>query len=144
MRELTDTGFETPGQPRTKRQAPSLDDFCLEADKKGIGNQFRAFRKAAERHGLHPRTYQNSVMYSPPNGKTRMLFTVWVKSKDGKVSAYVSPPVFAELFPVREEIAFAELGTTDGWRYMTNDDVQAFVDGLDRLFKTIEANPQSE
>jgi len=144
LRELTDADFETLEKPRTKRQAPSLDELCLKADKNGIGEQFRAIRAAAERHGLHSRSYPNSVMYSPPNNKTRMLFTIWVKPKaDGKVHSYISPPVFTEFFPVSEEVALTELGTPDGWRYMSNDEVTAFIDGLDRLFATIKNNPQS-
>ena len=103
LRELTDVELEPLGKPRPKQKAPSLENLCLNADKYGVGKQFRAFRAAAERHGFHARTYPNSVMYSPPNNKTRMLFTVWIKPKDGKVSAYISPLVFAEFYPVKEK-----------------------------------------
>jgi Holliday junction resolvase-like predicted endonuclease len=137
LRELTDADFQPQGKPKAKRQAPTLDDLCDKADKRGIGEQFRALRAVAERHGLHCRTYPHSVMYSPPNNKTRMLYTVWTHVKDGKLSAYVSPPAFAEFYPIREDIALDELGP-EGGRTMNNDDVTAFVNGLDRLFKKIE------
>lgn len=145
LRELTDADYKTPAKPGKKHQAPSLDELCLKADHNGIGEQFRAIRSAAERHGLHSRPYPNSVMYSPPNNKTRMLFTIWVKPKsDGKIPAFISPPVFAEFFPVSAEVAFAELGTPDGWQLMSKEDVTGFVNGLDRLFKKIEGDPISQ
>jgi hypothetical protein len=144
LRELTDADNETAVNLKTK-YSPSLNNLCLQADKNGVGKQFRALLNAAKRHGLYPRTYRSSVMYTPPNNKARMLFTVWVDPKyDGKVRTYVSPPVFAEFYSISEKIALAELGPIKPYRDMTNKDVQIFIDGLDNLFKKIENDPISE
>ena len=76
-------------------------------------------------------------MYTPPEKRNRMLFTVWVTPKAGKLQAYIGPGAFAEFYPVTEEKATEILGP-DGYRDWTSDDVEAFIASLQRLFEEIQ------
>jgi hypothetical protein len=121
----------------TKRTSSStVDDICARADEEGIGEEFRKILHAAQRHDLYPRPYRNSVMYTPPMNRSRMLFTVWLKPYNQQGSMYLSPKAFSEFYPVDEETAASFLGP-DGWRE-AYDDVEGFVAGLDRLFDSME------
>jgi len=112
-----------------------VEEICSRAQKNGIGKEFRIILDAAERHNLHPRPYRASIMYTSPSNRTRMLFTVrnWTQA-DGLLRLYFGAAAFAEFYPVTEETVRSIFGQ-DGWRYMTIEDVEAFVANLDRLFK---------
>lgn len=134
MRELTDSDFAPAQIERPRRAARDIEGLSRQADQNGNGELFRAMRLASEKHGFYARTYPGSVMYTPPQNRSRMLFTVWLKGKTkDQVKVYIGSSVFAEFYPIKAEAAAAELGP-DGWRDMNKIDVQKFVDGLDRLF----------
>ena len=93
--------------------------------------------EAAERHGLYPRPFARSIMYTPPSNRTRTLYTVWAQPKaNGLLTMYIETSAFAEFFPITEETATEVLGPA-GWRNMTAEDVATCVDGLDKLFERI-------
>jgi Holliday junction resolvase-like predicted endonuclease len=118
--------------------APNVEIICKKADQAGVGKEFRAILEAAQRYGLHPRPYQQSIMYTPPNNRRRMLFTVWISPTSNRLlQAYIGPGAFAEFYPVTEEKATEILGP-DGYRDWTSDDVNQFIVSLKRLFKEIQ------
>ncbi len=81
-------------------------------------------------------------MYTPPTNRNRMLFTVWLKSKGLKQGFMaLSPKAFAEFYPVDEATATSFLGP-EGW-HSIYEDVEGFVDRLDRLFENMEADGTS-
>ena len=138
-REITEQEPTPLPTPTTKRKliARSIDELVQMADKYGAGGMFRQIWDAAARHGLHPRNYASSVMYTSPRGRTRMLFTIWTrKLKQGMLSTYIGHSAFAEFYPVTEEEVAECLGP-EGWRWMTQADVDVFIAGLDRLFEKI-------
>ena len=62
-------------------------------------------------------------MFTSPQNKSRMLFTVWTQlNKDRKLKAYVGAEGFAEFYPIAEDEVRKFLGD-DGWRFMSKDDV---------------------
>lgn len=140
IREIADSEsiLKVPGD--VTPSAPAIETLCEQAESLGIGREFRLFLEAGRQYNLYPRTYKGSVMYTPPSNRTRMLFTVRVKSdKRKRVQVYVGPSAFAEFFDVSEDEAIRLLGE-DGWRWMDSEDVQHFVHGLKQLM----ANAQTE
>jgi len=138
-REITEQEPEPGGKPQRKLTAKSLDELVQMADKFGVGGMFRQIWDAAARHGLHTRNYASSVMYTSPRARTRMLFTIWTRLlKQGMLATYIGHSAFAEFYPVTEEDVAECLGP-EGWRYMNQADVDAFIAGLDRLFEKINS-----
>jgi len=136
VRELTD--LETSPSTRSVRSGPTVEDICAQAERAGIGREFRMILDAASKHSLYPRPYKRSIMYTPSSNRTRMLFTAQSRPRaDGLLGVYVGPEAFTEFYPVTEETVVSLLGP-DGWRRMTAADVETFVANLDRLFATIE------
>jgi Holliday junction resolvase-like predicted endonuclease len=118
--------------------AATVEIICKKADRAGVGKEFRAILEAAQRHGLHPRPYQQSIMYTPPDNHRRMLFTVWISPTANRLlQAYIGPGAFAEFYPVTEEKATQILGP-DGYRDWTSDGVNQFIASLEQLFEEIQ------
>jgi len=115
----------------------TLDRLCEMADQNGVGESFRIIRKAAEAHGLYPHLWPKSVMYTSPENRSRMLFTVWTKPRKGLLKTFIGNAAFAEFYPVTRTEAAQFLGKR-GYRDMKSADAKTFVKGLDRLFKRIE------
>jgi hypothetical protein len=143
LRRLTEAATVASTQasvvaPSPDNQAETERLFEL-AVQNGVGYEFRRIYDAATKHGLYPRLYRWSVMYTPPQNKTRVIICAWVKSKRGHFDIYISHQAFAEFFPIGEREASRILEWTDR-QVMTPDDVDAFVGNLDKLFARIEAN----
>lgn len=132
VRELTEAEAVPPSKARI-----TVEQVCQLADTEGIGKQFRKILQAATSHGLYPRPWKLSIMYTPPTNRTRMLFTVWATKKSpGSLLSYVGPAAFAEFYPVTHEEVESLLGP-DGWRESTAAEVDEFIAGLDRLFEIV-------
>jgi hypothetical protein len=135
VRELTES--ETTHQEAVKQALSTPEELCARADAAGIGPQFRAVLQAATRHGLYPRPFKRSLMFAPPSNHTRSLFTIWANAAvPGEMWMWLGPEAFAQFYPVTEVEVAAELGGRD-WRRLSEADVNAFVDGLNRLFERI-------
>ena len=135
--------YKTTTRRGSKRASTStVEDIAARADDEGIGEGFRKILHAAQRHSLYPRPYVNSVMYTPPTNRSRVLFTVWLRSEMPRnESMVIVPGAFAEFYPVDEETVVSFLGP-GGWRD-AYENVEGFVAGLDRLFESIEmSRPQ--
>jgi Holliday junction resolvase-like predicted endonuclease len=92
---------------------------------------------AAERHGLHARPYKSSVMFTPPDNRTRCLFTVWLEPRaSGALRAWISGDGFAEFYGARGGEVEHALGAL-GWREFPPAEAPSFVAGLDGLFALI-------
>ena len=81
-------------------------------------------------------------MYTPPNKRSRALFTVWVKAWHGpRVGEGVTMGLFyeawPEFYPVTQE-EMASIFDSDRWRTVTYPEAAEFSRGLDRLFESIE------
>jgi hypothetical protein len=138
VRELSEP--ETSGR-ETHR---SVEDLCARARQNGIGKDFEEILEAAREHGIYPRAYTQSIMYTPPTNHSRMLFTVrnWTRA-DGLLLLYFSAEAFAEFYPVTEDYLRSRFGE-DGWRHMTHGEVEEFIANLDRLFEKISESESAE
>jgi hypothetical protein len=107
------------------------------ADQMGIGQEFRLIYDAATRIGLYPRLYPYSIMYTHPDHKNRMLFTVWNNRKP--MSTYVGYEAFTEYYPLTTEQVAETLGPSGG-RTLDIEQARQLVSGLEKLMSTITAN----
>lgn len=143
VRELSSTevlsSTEADNQSLPQRAETSLEEITAKADKFGVGKDFRRVLEAAQKHGMNPRVFQHSIMYTPPSNRTRMLFTVKANPKrgDNRLQVYVWPQAFSEFYPVSPEKAAIDLGIGTGWRKMTSENVDAFLEGLDNIFHEV-------
>ncbi len=132
LRELTEADEETVRVPDTTRT--SLDDLVAVARSNGIGSQVGQLLQAAETHGFYPRPYKRSIMFTPPNQRTRMLFTIRLEpTADGRVRMYTGPEAFEEFYGIPAADTAAKIGKS-GWQELTADGIRAFVEGLRQLF----------
>jgi uncharacterized protein DUF6994 len=84
-----------------------------------------------DRLGLYPRPYVESVMFTSPKNRTRMLFTVWPKS-DG-MHMWLSADAFERFFPqISGDRVRRQLGP-DGERDLDQTATRAFIAGLERV-----------
>jgi len=144
IRQLTETDTTAPSQPsQTTGDSDDLQRLFAIADKNGIGQAFRKVHEAAIRNGLFPRTYKWSIMYTPPQNKTRCCVVAWVKPKSGRLVAYPVAETIAEFFPIGEAEAIQILGQS-GERLMALDDAIAFDEAMNTLFERIRANNESD
>jgi hypothetical protein len=117
----------------------TIEEICLHADEAGIGPQFRAIHDAATKHGLYPRAAKYCIWYTPPANRNRALFTVWSDPPaPGEVSVWLGSETMAQFYPMlTEELITQELGKPE-WRRLSSEDVDAFCQGLHRLFARVE------
>jgi hypothetical protein len=131
VREISEAdtaGGKTPPPPRASTQ--SIEKTCALADQTGVGREFRLISGEMRRLGLHQRPYALSIMYTHPEHKTRMLFTVWAHQKPLKV--YIGYEAFVEYYPLTTEQVAEALGP-DGWRRLDLEEAKKLVAGVERL-----------
>jgi hypothetical protein len=97
------------------------------ADQRSVGEPYRKVMAAACRHGLHPKPFRWCVVYGPPFNRNLAIFTVW--PKPGRLDLGFWPTSKWE----HRDRAFEILGTQT-WHYLTADNVDDFVAGLDSVF----------
>jgi hypothetical protein len=133
LRELLEAGTNVP-QPSKKSNAAALSSLYQKADAAGIGQDFRRVCETALNDlGLYPRLWKNSVMFTHPSMRNRMVFTIWVRPKSGNLLAYLSPAAIAEFYPVSESQAEKAVGK-QGWRTLDSDQVKMLIKNLKDLF----------
>lgn len=131
VRELTE-GEGTRAEPPDLPPPPSLEQMCAKAAENGIGEAFRILLDLATRHGFYPRPYKRSVMYTPPQNKSRMLYTVRTDAdKHGKLQFYAWHEPFDEFYAVDSRAFIGE----PGWRSLTAADARQFAAKVDELLK---------
>jgi len=138
VRELTEADTPPPTVTPRKRPVTTFEQLAVAADKHGSGQIVRRIAEIAARYGLHSRNYATSIMYSPQENRTLMLFTVWVRGKrPGTVKIYIGPDAFAQFYPVSEEDVVRLLGS-EGWHEMDQQAAEQFMIGLDQLFSGLQ------
>ena len=137
VRKLTDDDTPVVITPQLPKSKISMESLCMLADQNGIGMIFRKIAAAANSHGMVTRTYTGSVMFAPPQNKTRMLFTIWIKgNRPGVLKYYLGPDAFAQFYGIDEEKVVHYLGTS-GYHEMDQEASEKFITGLDQLFAEI-------
>jgi hypothetical protein len=115
-----------------------IDRLFKLAEQNGIGTEFQLIFDAATKHGLYPRTYKWSIMYTPPNYKSRVLICAWVKpTRDKEMKLYFAAQAFAEFYPIGE----SEVSRTvirEGMYQMNLEAAELFVKQVDKLFIKID------
>ncbi len=139
VRQLNETDAPIAVSQSSKQPETDLERLFALADQNRIGPAFRKIFNVATKHGLFPRTYKWSIMYTPPQNKTRCCVVAWVKPKSGKLRAYAIPETIAEFFPIREREVKQIIGPYEE-RLMTLDDASNFERAMDQLFERIRAN----
>ena len=142
VRELTSNDVAPPGGTALRKAIPStarpnVDEVLKAAERNGLAEAFEPLMAAADRHGFYPRPYKRSIMFAPPDNRTRCLFVAWVEPPaDGTVKLYVVPEAFQEFYPLPEGLAVKELGNA-GYRQLAVSEVAKFVRSLDRLMSSV-------
>ncbi len=98
--------------PRSVKQIPDLKEM---AKANGVGQEFERFVELGEECGLYPRCWGSSLMFTPQEHRTRMIFTAWVKPSNGRLKIYVSPEAAGEFGMVSCVEAEAAIGKS-GYR----------------------------
>jgi Holliday junction resolvase-like predicted endonuclease len=150
VRKVTPLDANESTQPRPKRRgkrAPVIKTHAIErmlklAEQNGIGEEFHLMHDACMKHGLYPRLYRWSIMYAPPQNRTRCLVCVWAVAERAHLRVYIASHVFAEFYPVSEGEAIAYLGR-DRWERFQPDQAQAFAESLAKLFSRIADNSEN-
>ena len=130
-RQMTSADIE-PEVDTVRRRMLGVQDMQQQADESGIGDEFRVLYDAAIQLSLYPRAYKTCIMYTPPNNRTRMLFTALTSPRNGLLPVYIDPEPFAEFYPITEKEAIAVLGD-HGWLEMNLTEVRDFATRLEDL-----------
>jgi len=133
IREASEADEQSTGSRLT------LEGNLAEAEQQGIGDLCRLILGAAERNGLGTKLFKRAVMVTPPSNRNRILFTIRMWAKQGKVQLWLWAEGFAEFFPVVDaDIVQRHLGPDPrDWRPMGAEEAKEFASGLDELFVEI-------
>jgi hypothetical protein len=119
---------------------PAIERLLKIAADNGIGDDFRLIHEASIKHGMYPRTYRWSIMYAPPQNKTRVLICAWAKrEKASGVVVYIASEAFAEFYPIQEQEVVQILGTNH-WSRIPLGHADTFATALNTLFDKISSN----
>lgn len=91
----------------------------------------------SKNHGVYARFYKKSIMITPPDNKTRMLFTVWLKPTNNKIKVYFSPKAVSEFYSITEQEVI-DKGFKEGYLDLALKDVEAFIAKTGSLFDFIK------
>jgi hypothetical protein len=142
LSKLTEIDTEPPALTKKsslRPRNPQIDKLHNLADQNGIGETFRLIHEAALEHGLYPRTYKWSIMYTPPTNRTRVLLCSWAVPRKEGLALYISTRQFAEFYPISEREAVQFLGE-NRYEHFSPKTVLPFMKALDKLFKQIAKN----
>jgi hypothetical protein len=112
-----------------------FEEVFTRAEERGVKNELQAIVDVARELGLYARPYPKSVMITPRNNKTRMLFTIWPRrSEGGSFDIYRSSKSVVEFFPSISEEKALTLGK-NGSDTLKLNDIPAFIRRLRQLFQ---------
>ncbi|MEO8612385.1 MAG: hypothetical protein ABI690_31105 [Chloroflexota bacterium] len=118
---------------------PAIERLLRIAVESGIGDDFRLIHEHAIRHGMYPRTYRWSIMYAPPQNKTRCLICLWSKREKGEKTGtvvYIASEAFAEFYPISAQEVVQILGANH-WERIAQGKADEFAAKMDILFQKI-------
>jgi hypothetical protein len=121
-------------------QSVPVEEILAMADRAGIGPAFRRLFGAATSHGLAARGFQNSIMYTPPQNRSRMLITTWIDWSGRGPGMWTYPEGFEQFLGISSSEA-ERLLHPRGWQPWASVDVDAYVEGLDELFQAASPTP---
>jgi hypothetical protein len=133
---------KTPLPLKQWPMTPAIERLLRIAAENGIGDDFRRIHENAIRHGMYPRTYRWSIMYAPPQNKTRCLICVWSKREKSETSGvvvYIASEAFAEFYPIQAHEVAQILGA-DHWERIPLGQADNFAAKVDNLFEKIAGN----
>jgi hypothetical protein len=131
IREITEADLPISKTSReTQRNKFTSEKICSQADHNGVGQEFRYVLAESSRLGLYPRLYPYSIMYTHPDHKSRMLFTVWNNRKP--LLVWVGYEAFVDYYPVTIEQVAGALGLS-GRRTLDMEGARQLVSGLEKL-----------
>jgi len=134
-RELTESDFTHEPKSNTKLTSWNLQSLIEQAKDYDVDKEVIRILDVAKQHGLYAKPYAHSIMITPPQNKTRMLFTFWLKpGKDKTLKFYIGSDVFPDFYPISGKESIDLLGVP-GRRLMTKADLGKFIQGLDSLFQ---------
>lgn len=139
VREITEAA--TPPEDL----APSIADVQRAAKANGVGPMFAILLEAGKGVGLNPRPFRNSIMFTPREKRTRMLFTIWARPRKGRLPVYVGRTVFSEFYPLTIAQVAEDLGD-EGWRLLDKAGAEDLARGLRALFSRLPSastNPEA-
>jgi hypothetical protein len=129
---LKTSNIRSGGQPHNSE----VDRLINLATQNGIGEEFRLIHEAATKHGLYPRTYKWSIMYTPPQNKTRCLLCAWAVPKKKSLIVYVASLAFAEFYQMSEREVTGLIGH-DRHASIHGSQANTFTKDIDKLFQKI-------
>jgi len=130
VRELAEPEFfEEITQHQSEDNQRQL--FML-SERNGFGDQFRAIFDKATSLDIYPRTHKASIMYTPSANRSRMLFTIWARYFQKGMHSYIGITPFNEFYGIPVKVVEDALGR-EGWRYLSANDVEGFINGLESL-----------
>jgi len=107
------------------------------AERNGTAKDLRHCIEISEQLGLYTRPWKTCVMFAPPSNRARALFTIWAKPQGDSLRMWVGNKVFSEFYPISEEAVSTYIGP-EGWRVITNQELETFLLGLQSLFHIIQ------
>jgi hypothetical protein len=133
IRELTEGDFKEKIGVAEKLPKWNMEYVQEQAKKLGTDGEVERMKKITEKFGLYIRPYASSIMITPSENKTRMLFTIWLKrNKDMTLKTFIGTDVFTEFYSVTNHDSLRCLGNS-GWRNMSAQEFEKFIQGLDEL-----------
>jgi hypothetical protein len=136
VREITE--IETSASIPVRALRTTLGQVLELAERSGTARTLRHCVTICEQLGLYARPWKASIMFAPPANRTRALFTIWAQPQDGALRMWVGTKVFAEFYPISEESVIAHLGA-EGWRLVSQQDMETFIGGLQALFQAMQS-----
>lgn len=134
VRELTESDFFEKENKVQKTSKWNLDYVKNQAKNYGTYKEIDQIIALADKFNFYVRPYAGSIMVTPMENKSRMLFTIWLKrNKDLTLKTYIGSDVFPEFYDMEEKEVIKYLGDS-GWRNMIHDDLNSFIKGIETLF----------
>jgi hypothetical protein len=140
-REVTESAKNVSSSNKSGSAIPTSEVVEL-ARRSGTGPEFDRILQVATNLGLYPRTWKTSIMYSSPENRATMLFTVWARPERGCLKLWLSHESFTEFYPTTMDEVAKHLGS-DGRRHLDPASVGQFIAGLEGLFKLIRERSSS-
>jgi hypothetical protein len=131
---------QTPPPLKHWPTTPAIERLLKIAADHGVGDGFRLIHETSVKHGMYPRTYRWSIMYAPPQNRTRCLICLWAKrEKPDELVVYIAAEAFAEFYPIPEQVVEETL-CANHWHRIPLDQAATFASRIDNLFETISGN----
>lgn len=135
-REIHEESREiAPPRQQASRPQATADGVLALADANGVGAAVRVLSDVAAELGFATRPYVKSLMFAPPQNRTRCLFVVWVdrRAKEpGVAKVFVAADAFEEFYGIAQQDLTAAIGFS-GYGAVDEASARALADALRRV-----------